>query len=141
MAANIENGSLILIDEPEISLHPAWQEQYMPLLNEAVAGYISCQFIVATHSPQIVANTPVGHSYIASLTSGELISVDRVSAKSADYQLAEVFRSPGWQNEYLNKLAVNLLARIAKRRVVAEEVLLALEKLRKLARKGNSPLE
>lgn len=45
-------GSLILIDEPELSLHPAWQMDYLKMLQRIaqIGGY---QFILATHSPQI----------------------------------------------------------------------------------------
>lgn len=47
-------NSVILIDEPEISLHPAWQQDIMAIY--ASIGHNN-QFIVATHSPQIIANT------------------------------------------------------------------------------------
>jgi len=48
-------NSLILIDEPEISLHPKWQQTIMQIYANIGSGN---QFIVATHSPQIIANTP-----------------------------------------------------------------------------------
>ena len=42
----------IIIDEPELSLHLAWQSRYL----EAITGANSrAQFIVATHSPEIAA--------------------------------------------------------------------------------------
>lgn len=47
-------NSIILIDEPEVSLHPAWQHQIMRIY--ANIGENN-QFIVATHSPQIIAST------------------------------------------------------------------------------------
>lgn len=46
---------LLLIDEPEISLHIAWQKHFLDDLLE-VAKYTNIQAIVATHSPQIVSN-------------------------------------------------------------------------------------
>lgn len=45
-------GSLVLIDEPELSLHLAWQYQYMTLM-KGMASLCGFQFIIATHSPQI----------------------------------------------------------------------------------------
>lgn len=48
-------NSIILIDEPEISLHPTWQISIMDIYMQIGKGN---QFIIATHSPQIVANTP-----------------------------------------------------------------------------------
>lgn len=46
-------GELVLIDEPEVSLHVAWQRQFLDDLKE-IATLQGLRFIVATHSPQIV---------------------------------------------------------------------------------------
>lgn len=50
---NVPPGAVVLIDEPEISLHVAWQVDFMPDVQKiaALAGF---RFIVATHSPQII---------------------------------------------------------------------------------------
>ena len=54
---NIGNidGAIILIDEPEISLHPAWQLKFKDFLHEIFNGY-DIQLIIATHSPYIFDN-------------------------------------------------------------------------------------
>lgn len=49
-----ENG-LILVDEPEISLHIEWQETYLDKLI-AICEMNGLQAIVATHSPNIVSS-------------------------------------------------------------------------------------
>jgi len=49
------HNSVILIDEPEIALHPKWQIEIMKIY--ANIGKNN-QFIVATHSPFIIAQTP-----------------------------------------------------------------------------------
>ena len=46
---------LLLIDEPEISLHITWQKQFLGDLLE-VSKLIALHAIVATHSPQIVSS-------------------------------------------------------------------------------------
>jgi predicted ATP-binding protein involved in virulence len=46
-------NSVILIDEPELSLHVAWQMQILDDL-ERIAGQMQFDIIVATHSPQII---------------------------------------------------------------------------------------
>lgn len=53
--ANIQD-SLILIDEPEISLHPSWQNRVVNIYKN-FAKKNNCQIIIATHSPHIVAST------------------------------------------------------------------------------------
>ena len=47
------DSSLILMDEPEISLHLSWQEK---LLDEITRVNESSQIIVVTHSPAILMN-------------------------------------------------------------------------------------
>lgn len=48
-------NSLILIDEPELSLHVAWQEQFVTDL-EKMAGISDFRAILATHSPEVIAD-------------------------------------------------------------------------------------
>lgn len=48
-------NTLLLIDEPEISLHIAWQKKFMDDLYEIIK-FKKLNVIVATHSPQIINN-------------------------------------------------------------------------------------
>ncbi len=45
-------GTIFLIDEPEISLHPRWQEEFLDGVKDLMRQ--GTQLIVATHSPAIV---------------------------------------------------------------------------------------
>lgn len=49
---NIKEGGVVFIDEPELSLHPQWQVQYLDFLRTLFGDNI--QIIIATHSPYIV---------------------------------------------------------------------------------------
>lgn len=60
---HIVPGSVILIDEPEISLHPAWQRGLMAALNKVVEQY-DAQIILATHSLEI-ATSVMPHEVIS----------------------------------------------------------------------------
>jgi len=46
---------VILIDEPELSLHPTWQGKILKLY-ESYAKNNNCQIIIATHSPLILGS-------------------------------------------------------------------------------------
>ncbi|MFA6710453.1 MAG: AAA family ATPase [Candidatus Methanomethylophilaceae archaeon] len=46
-------GSLVILDEPEISLHVSWQQKIGSLLLD-ISRIRDIQLIVATHSPQII---------------------------------------------------------------------------------------
>ena len=48
-----EKPNVLLMDEPEISLHIGWQDQLISILRELNP---KCQFILTTHSPNIFAN-------------------------------------------------------------------------------------
>jgi predicted ATP-binding protein involved in virulence len=49
----VKPNSLILIDEPELSLHVAWQKQFLRDLQE-ITKLASFDILLATHSPQII---------------------------------------------------------------------------------------
>ena len=52
-----EIAGVVLIDEIELNLHPTWQRLIVPTL---VRVFASCQFIVTTHSPQVLGEIEVG---------------------------------------------------------------------------------
>jgi len=49
----VKPDSLILIDEPELSLHIVWQQQFLRDL-QAIIGLAGFDVLIATHSPQII---------------------------------------------------------------------------------------
>ncbi|MFI1465635.1 AAA family ATPase [Streptomyces wuyuanensis] len=49
---NVNPGALVLIDEPEISLHVSWQKRFIEDLRR-ISALVEFRSIVATHSPQI----------------------------------------------------------------------------------------
>jgi energy-coupling factor transporter ATP-binding protein EcfA2 len=55
VALEAQTDALIIIDEPENSLHPEWQREYVPLLETVLEPVQSCHVVIATHSPLIVS--------------------------------------------------------------------------------------
>lgn len=51
----VSPGALILIDEPELSLHVAWQEEFLSDIDD-IATLSGCRALLATHSPQIIGD-------------------------------------------------------------------------------------
>jgi predicted ATP-binding protein involved in virulence len=49
----MQPNSLILIDEPELSLHVAWQQQFLQDL-QRITDVVPFDVLIATHSPQII---------------------------------------------------------------------------------------
>ena len=51
----VRPNSLILIDEPELSLHVAWQEQFLEDLQQ-ITALSDFDVLIATHSPEIISD-------------------------------------------------------------------------------------
>ena len=50
-----KTNGIVMIDEVDIFLHPAWQQR---ILGDLHAAFPNIQFIVTTHSPQVVSTAP-----------------------------------------------------------------------------------
>lgn len=59
-------NAIVLIDEIELHLHPRWQRKIMPWLMEA---FPNCQFVVTTHSPQVVGEIGASHLRVLEFSS------------------------------------------------------------------------
>lgn len=51
LACPLESEAIVLIDEMELHLHPAWQQR---VLTDLTRTFPNAQFIVSTHSPQVL---------------------------------------------------------------------------------------
>jgi predicted ATPase len=88
---HLSNNSLILIDEPEISLHPNWQMQYLSKLKHLLEGLSNVHVVIATHSPYIVSEVKSGNCWLV-----------KVSAESGEPN-SKLLPSPpyGWSIEQI----------------------------------------
>ncbi|MDP5542478.1 AAA family ATPase [Pseudomonas aeruginosa] len=69
LCAEIADDSLILIDEPENSLHPIWQQNYVPTLQAITREFPGTQTIIATHSPLIASGIDPENGNVLTLKS------------------------------------------------------------------------
>ncbi|WOD09863.1 AAA family ATPase [Pseudomonas sp. NyZ704] len=118
IAGHIKHNSLVLIDEPEISLHPSWQARFMDLIINVFRNYRECHFIIATHSPQIVSRLSHQNCFITTMDDNSLHLAADFHQKSADYQLTELFDSPGMMNEYVSRIAFTLLTKVKAQKAI-----------------------
>lgn len=69
---HINHNSIILIDEPEISLHPEWQNNYINKLKKYFSDYNDCHFIIASHSHYLVSDMPIDNSSVIVFRKNEM---------------------------------------------------------------------
>jgi len=108
LAAVMQDNSLVLIDEPELSLHPEWQVKYISLLLETFSSYSGCHFVIATHSPLVVAELPA-HATLVSLDDPEVPPAPELAGQSSDVLLAEAFGLPERNNLHVRDLLIAAL--------------------------------
>jgi predicted ATPase len=121
LMATIKPNSLILIDEPEISLHPNWQMQYLQFVRQLFSKeiYQSCHIIIATHSHFLVSDLKGPSSKIIGLNKVEGRIENRdinndTFGWSAEEVLLEIFQVPTTRNYYVADKVGNILDEIAK---------------------------
>jgi predicted ATP-binding protein involved in virulence len=136
--ANIKDDSLILIDEPEISLHPNWQMKYVHLLKQMFKEEYGCHFLIASHSHFIVSDLEKESSSIISmkLDDGKLraesLSQPETFGWSAEQVLFDVFNVATSRNYYLNNLLSDILELMADEDSSNEEIKQKIQYLRSL---------
>lgn len=52
----VEKNSIVLIDEPEVSLHPQWQVEFIDITSDIFSDIGVSHVIISTHSPMIVSS-------------------------------------------------------------------------------------
>jgi hypothetical protein len=80
------SGALLLLDEVDLHLHPAWQRRIVPLIREQ---FPAVQVILSTHSPLVVG----------SLTDGSLIHLQRAAGTIRADIVTEDFA--GWRADQI----------------------------------------
>ncbi|MFF1830495.1 AAA family ATPase [Paenarthrobacter sp. NPDC058040] len=132
LASVIKHGSLVLIDEPELSLHPEWQVRYVDLLLQTFSNYLGCHFVIATHSPLVVSELP-SNANIVSLDDRALPPLSALSGQPADLLLAEAFGLPNSNNYYVREQLLLAAQLIAEGEVESAQFNEAFGRIRRLA--------
>lgn len=80
----LESQAIVLIDEIELHLHPRWQQTVLPTLMRI---FPKTQFIVTTHSPQILSS--IAPQHIRILKDNEALSVETSTLGAQSSRLLE----------------------------------------------------
>lgn len=152
LMATIKENSLVLIDEPEISLHPNWQMQYLSFIRRLFKKeiYRTCQLIIATHSHFLISDLKGDSSTIIALNKEDgvikqiyLDSDLDTFCWSAEDVLYNVFNVYSTRNYYVAKEIGGILKEISKKgfeKSVVEKYTSSLKEIKK-SLKEEDPLK
>ncbi|WP_145250699.1 ATP-binding protein [Pseudomonas oryzihabitans] len=70
LLSELNTEALIIIDEPEVSLHPEWQIKYIPTLRECLSEIPAVHVIIATHSHFMVSDLDPNTSSLVTTSAG-----------------------------------------------------------------------
>lgn len=136
--STVTKNSIILIDEPEISLHPNWQMKYMQFLREAFSEFYSCHFIIATHSHFLISDLKGESSKIIGLKRSDNNEIVEIPNKmdtfgwSAEDVLYRVFGVRTTRNYYMEvemRELLNLITRKSDNKVQLTDIVNRLERV------------
>ena len=89
-----EAPGFVCIDEIELHLHPAWQREILTSLMDL---FPRCQFVVSTHSPQVIGSVAAQHvRLLSSDGNGHIHVTEPIASKGRDtnYVLEGVMDTP-----------------------------------------------
>lgn len=108
-----ENKSLILLDEPEVSLHPAAQREAVDFLSYAALRNHH-QIVLATHAPEMIGSLPVNAIKVLSIRADDG-KVDIPSQQAAPHA---AFEAVGASYEHPTIVVEDRLARTLVQRAI-----------------------
>ncbi len=136
--AATDSHSLILIDEPELSLHPNWQMTFIDNLDRALNNR-SCHLMIATHSHMLVSDLPMNRSSVSQWKKGDdgMIVADQIAGNtygwSAEEVLLKVFKTATDRNRYFGERIAKLLERMGDNAIGVQEVADELKDLKEIS--------
>ncbi|OCR02428.1 ATP-binding protein [Oscillatoriales cyanobacterium USR001] len=125
----LEGSAVVLIDQIELHLHPKWQREIIPALTRT---FPNCQFIITTHSPQVISQIKPDGIYILEATPEGIVAKQPESSFGRDSNriLEDVMGVPARPQEIKDNLrqlfrlidAGNLDAAKELRQQIEEEI-------------------
>ena len=109
LADPLESEAVVLIDEVDLHLHPRWQQRILVDLRQA---FPNTQFIVSTHSPQVLTTVPPEQIVELRRDEGRIVAERSSSAPTFGAEAGDVLftvmgvdeRPAAEHNEFVKKL-------------------------------------
>ncbi len=125
IASKISQDTVIFIDEPENSLHPEWQREYINNLNN-LFHYYNPKFIIATHSPLLISDECITYR-IEDYRVVDVIDGD----KGIEETLWRMFEIIEPESSFLSRQIVHILEDYSTRQLSQNETIRTLKALQR----------
>ncbi|MFM5879638.1 AAA family ATPase [Aeromonas sanarellii] len=103
-------GVVFLIDEPETSLHVAWQRA-LPSVFQTISRDFNCQMVIATHSPILISTSRGDDTYRFMADGGVLEAIGEQAASSVERVLFQGFDTYTGNNREVHERCAELVSR------------------------------
>ena len=137
-AAANDPHTLVLLDEPELSLHPNWQMTLIDNLDRALANQV-CHLLIATHSHMLVSDLPMKRSAVTQIEKAKDGNLNATTIAestygwSAEEVLLKVFKTATDRNRYFGERIGKLLERMGNNTISPKEVRDELKELQEIS--------
>lgn len=137
-AAANDPHTLVLLDEPELSLHPNWQMTLIDNLDRALKNQV-CHLLIATHSHMLVSDLPMKRSNVTQIEKDDKgnLSATTISEStygwSAEEVLLKVFKTATDRNRYFGERIGTLLEKMGNNTISPKEVKNELKELQEIS--------
>jgi predicted ATPase len=121
----IENGTLVLLDEPETHLHPNFVSEFVRLLNRLLEMTGSAA-VIATHSAYFVREMPRTQVLVFRETEDEAVNIDNPRLKTFGADIGSISYFV-FEDEITNVLVEDLIDRLPQKVAEKEETIRLLE--------------
>lgn len=138
-AAANDPHTLVLLDEPELSLHPNWQMTLIDNLDMALKDK-TCHLMIATHSHMLVSDLPMKRSTVTQIEKDDKgkLSATNISEStygwSAEEVLLKVFKTATDRNRYFGERVGTLLEKMGNNTISPKDVANELKELQEISR-------
>lgn len=134
IVTNVRDRPLIIVDEPENSLHPNWQKEYVEKLLAAVS-YRSATIVIATHAPLVVTGALADSPNVVSVFEvrdgrpRDLRLKKGQSSGSIEEVLWRAFDVVTPANHFVSERIVDAISRFERREIEKVDVLRLVDRL------------
>lgn len=127
LIATAKHNPLIIVDEPENSLHPGWQRDYVDKVLGTL-GYRNASIVIATHAPLIVTGALATNPDIVSVFQmhrerPSALRFDGASSRRIEEILWRAFDVVTPANHFVSEEIVDLIARYERDDATKDDVL------------------